>query len=215
MPLKSLSFSERFQDLFDFDKRVFFLMLVFLFLAIRFITNDLILQSIPGYEQLEEENSLMIFHIFNTLDYLWTPFALLWKFTLTTFVIWMGTFAFGYKVKFRTIWQWVMLSEVIFIFPELIKMFYFILSTQAADFQEIKDYYPLSLLSMFDSGELDSRYRYPLRALNLFEGLYIFALSFFFHIHSKKTLMSSFKVILGSYGLFFVLWLIFYVMVYR
>ena len=215
MPLKSLPFSERIQNLFDFDKRVFFLILVLFILTIRFITNDLILQSIPGYEQLEEENSLMIFHVFNTLDYLWTPFALLWKFTLTTFVIWMGTFAFGYKIKFRTIWQWVMLAEIIFIFPELIKMFYFILSSHTADFQEIKDYYPLSLLSMFDSGELENRYHYPLKALNLFEGAYIFLLSFFFHLHSRKSLLTSLKVILGSYGLLFALWLIFYVMVYR
>ena len=87
--------AERLKELIDFDKRLYFLILVLLFLAIRYLTNILILEAIPDYENLEATGSFMIFHIFNALNYVWTPFALLSKFTATAFVIWLGAFAFG------------------------------------------------------------------------------------------------------------------------
>lgn len=207
--------SQRIQDSLDFDKRLFFLILVILFLLIRFVTNDLILQSIPGYEKLEADGSFTIFHIFNALNYLWTPFALLWKFTLTSFVIWTGAFAFGYKTSYIKLWQFVLVAELIFVFPELIKLIYFIQPSDSVTYLEVKNFYPLSMLSIVDQETISSKYIYPLQAVNLFEVLYIVLLVLGFHTISRRSIRESVIVISFSYVLFFMLWLLFYIMVYR
>ncbi|PSL03919.1 sulfate ABC transporter permease [Cecembia rubra] len=215
MPNNSATLSERIESILDFDKRIFFFILVLFFIAIRYITNDLILQSIPGYEKLNEEGSFMIFHIFNTLNYLWTPFALLWKFTLISFLIWTGAFTLGYKISFKLLWQYVMVAEVVFILPELFKMIYFILPDDTVSFQDIRDYYPLSLFSLIDSDSLPAKFHYPFRAINLFEVIYIYLLTLGFQYLSKKSFSNAFVVILISYVFFFLLWLAFYILVYK
>ncbi|EKB49685.1 hypothetical protein [Cecembia lonarensis] len=207
--------SQRIESLLDFDKRVFFLILVIFFLVVRFLTNDIILRSIPGYSELEGEGSFTIFHIFNTLNYLWTPFSLLWKFTLTAFIIWTGSFAFGYKVPFMKLWHLALFGELIFLLPEIIKLIYFIQPQEGISFQEIRDFYPLSLYSLFNSVEIPKQYHYPLRSLNIFELIYIGFLTLGFHSISRQKIPTSFLVILGSYVSFFLLWLLFYILVYK
>jgi hypothetical protein len=206
---------QRMESILDFDKRLFFLILVLFFILIRYITNDLIMQSIPGYEKLESDGSFTLFHIFNTLNYIWTPFALLWKFTLTAFIIWTGSFAFGYKVPFVKLWQFVLFAEIIFVLPELIKMIYFIQPSDSVTYREIRDFYPLSLFSLIDPDQIAPKYHYPLRASNLFELVYIFLLVLGFHSISKRSISESLAVISFSYVLFFLLWLLFYILVYK
>lgn len=207
--------SQRIEANLDFDKRLFFFILVILFLLVRYVTNDLILQSIPGYDKLESEGSFMIFHVFNALDYIWTPFALLWKFTATAFVIWLGAFAFGYKAPFVRLWQFVMVSEFIFIFPELIKMLVYIKPSDSVTYEEIRGYYPLSLFSLVNPANVAAKYHYPLRAINLFELIYIVFLIFGFHTVSRRSLAESTFVVLFSYVLMLLLWLLFYSLVYK
>ncbi len=207
--------SQRIQDSLDFDKRLFFLILVILFLSIRFVTNDLILQSIPGYEKLEAEGSFFIFHIFNTLNYIWTPFALLWKFTLISFLIWTGAFAFGYKTSYIKLWQFVLVAELIFVFPELIKLIIFIQPSDNVTYLDVKNFYPLSLFSLVDQESISPKYIYPLRALNLFEVVYMTLLVLGFHSIIRRSINESFVVIMFSYTLLFLLWLLFYILIYK
>jgi len=215
MAIPQSSISQRIQEGIDFDKRLFFLILVILFLLIRYVTNDLILESIPGYEQLEAEGSFTIFHIFNALNYLWTPFAFLWKFTVTAFVIWTGGFAFGYKTSFVKLWQFILVAEVIFVFPELIKLLYFIQPSDSVTYLEVKNFYPLSLYNLFEQEGVSPKFIYPLQAINLFEIVYIFVLILGFHTISRRNLTESTLVVLFSYVICFLLWLAFYIMVYK
>lgn len=207
--------SQRLDGLLDFDKRIFFLILVILFLIVRLVTNDIILESIPGYETLESDGSLSYFHIFNTLSYIWTPFALLWKFTLISFLIWMSSFALGYKSSFSLIWQVVMVAEIIFLLPELIKMIYFLNPPANVTYLDIKAFYPLSALVFFDGSQLSAKYIYPLQLINVFEIIYISALTKGFQLISKRPLSEAFRVILVGYVFFLILWAAFYITTYR
>jgi hypothetical protein len=215
MPLISSPISQRIEGYFDFDKRLFFFILTLIFVVVRFITNDIILQAIPGYEQLEKDGTFMIFHIFNALNYLWTPFALLWKFTLTAFVLYVGGFAFGYRASFKKLWQYIMIIEIIFVLPEIIKMLYFMTLPDSVTYQEIRDFYPFSLQSLTGSDEIAAQYRYPLQAINLFEIIYIILLILVFHTVSKRSLAQSTVVVIFTYLPLFLLWLGFYISVYR
>lgn len=215
MGLPSTDLSQRTEELINFDKRLFFLLLVALFLIIRYLTDELILQSIPGHRALEQEGAFTYFHVFNSLGYLWTPFALLWKFTLTAFTIWIGAFMGGHKISFRELWKFVMVAEVIFIFPELIRLLWFLVLDQPDNFLEIQNFHPLSLFSLVDAGKVGARYHYPLGALNLFEVVYWLLLATGVHTISRRSFTTSFIIVLCSYTLCFLLWLIFYTIVYK
>ena len=95
--------AQKITEALDFDKRLFFVLLVIIFLVIRYLTNTLILEAIPDSEQLDAQGDLLFFHIFNTLNYLWTPFAFLWKFTVIAFLFWSIGLTIGYKVKFKAL----------------------------------------------------------------------------------------------------------------
>lgn len=214
MGLPSTNLSQRTEEAINFDKRLFFLLLVVLFVVIRYLTNDLILQAIPGYRELQKEGAFTYFHLFNTLDYLWTPFSLLWKFTLTAFTIWVGSFMGGYKLSFKELWKFAMVAETVFIFPELIRLLWFFLE-EPENFLAIQNFYPLSLLSLVNAEQVDPRYHYPLGALNLFEVAYWVLLAIGVHTISRRRLTASLTIVLCSYTFCFLLWLIFYIVVYK
>lgn len=205
---------ERIESLLDFDKRIFFLILSALYVLVRYITNDLILEAIPGNEKIEEEGGFLIFHVFNSLGYLWTPFSILWRVTMTAMLIWMGSFAFGYKAPFVALWKFALVADIIFLMPELIKMLLFIISTDDIGYQDIKEFFPLSIYSQIDTAAVATKFHYPLKVANVFEILYAIVLVFGYHSVSRKDLATSTKVVLTSYGLGLVLWLSFYVLVY-
>lgn len=209
------SILQRIDEQLDFNRKLFFFVLAIFYVVIHFVTNDLILQNIPGYESLEQDGTLTYFHIFNTLNYLWTPFSLLWKFLLTTFLLWMGSFAWGYKISFGRIWSLVMLAEVIFIIPEILKLFALILFPEHWTIAEMRDLYPLSILSLRDYEQVPKAYIYPLQALNLFELMYIFSLATGIAAILKKGWKPAFLIVGTGYVLLFLGWLLFYILAYR
>lgn len=214
MGLPSTKLSQRIEEAINFDKRLFFLLLVVLFVVIRYLTNELILQAIPGYRELQKEGAFTYFHLFNTLDYLWTPFSLLWKFTLTSFTIWVGGFMGGYKLSFKELWKFTMVAETLFIFPELIRLLWFFIE-EPESFMAIQNFYPLSLLSVVNPEQVEPRYHYPLGAINLFEVIYWLLLALGVHSISKTSLSTSLAIVLCSYTFCFLLWLGFYIIVYK
>ncbi len=206
--------SKRIEALINFDKLIFFVFLVLLYLIIRFLINDTILKSIPGYEELSD-GTFTYFHIFNTLNYVWTPFAILWKITVATFIIWVGSFALGYKVPFQKLWQFILVAEIVFIFPELFKLLYFITPANQVTPEDIQNFYPLSLLSLINVDGIHPKYYYPLRALNLFEMLYWILLILGFHTLTKRSIREATLVVFSSYVVCFMAWLLFYIIVYK
>ncbi len=83
---------------------------------------------------------------------------------------------FGYRVTYRQCWGVVIGSEFIFIIPELIKIIWFMFVENDPTYGDIRAFYPLSLMHFFDYTTIDSRWAYPLRALNAFEIAYWFML---------------------------------------
>lgn len=208
-------FLQRIEAHLDFNRKVFFLVLTIFYITVRYITNDIILQSIPGYQGLEESGTFMYFHIFNTLNYLWTPFSLLWKFLLTTFILWMASFAWGYKVSFSKIWGLVMFAEIIFIIPEVLKLLALLFYQDSWSLTEMRDWYPFSLLSFTTTESVNRAYIYPLQALNLFELTYLVYLTIGMMAFLKRGWKPAMLIVTTGYFLLFLAWLAFYILAYR
>jgi hypothetical protein len=207
--------AQRLKDLIDFDKRVYFLILVSLYLLIRYLTNSFIIESIPDADRLESDGSLMIFHIFNALNYLWTPFALLWKFTVISFLFWLGAFMLGYKVPYRELWQFALIAEIVFVFPELIRLLVFLNPATGTTYLEIQEYRTLSLLSLIGPNHVSGQYHYVLATINVFEIIYGIVWLFGFNLISRRPFGECAWVVAVSYFLPLVIWLSWFVMVYR
>ncbi|MFN3997290.1 sulfate ABC transporter permease [Algoriphagus sp.] len=207
--------AQRLNELIDFDKRLYFFVLLLIFLVLRYLTNTLILESIPDYETLESQGGLMFFHIFNTLNYVWTPFALLWKFTVIAFLFWSMGLMIGYKANFRDLWKFALVAEVVFIFPELLRLLVYLNPSSGVTYFDIQNFEPLSVLWLVGPENIDVKFHYPLSVLNIFELIYGAFWVLGFHMISRRSIEESTLVVLIAYFLPLLIWLGFYIGAYR
>jgi hypothetical protein len=203
------------KSLFAADKRLLFVLLcvstlLLLFIKIAFIENET-----AAFEFLADRPEGAILQLIQGLKFFSVPFIYLWKFTVIAFVIWIGCFMYGYRVTYTQCWGVVIGAEFIFLIPELIKIFWFMFIETDPTYHDIRAFYPLSLISFVDYSSIDSRYAYPLRALNAFEILYWFMLVGGIHHYARKEKKIVWLIVLCSYVLIFFLWLIFYMIVYK
>ena len=122
---------------------------------------------------------------------------------------------FGYKITYSRLWQIVLVSEMLFLLPDLIKTVWFILVETDPTYWDVRAFYPLSLMNLFDYEVLESRWHYPLKSINLFEVIYWFLLVQLIHVSAKKKISYAYSIVFSSYVLFFFIWLGFYVIVYK
>jgi hypothetical protein len=207
--------AQRINEAIDFDKRIFFVVLVAIFLLIRYFTNALILESIPDSDRLDAQGDLMFFHIFNTLNYLWTPFALLWKFTVIAFLFWSIGLMVGFKANFKDLWKFALVAEVVFVFPELLRLLVYMNPSGNISYLEIQNFEPLSLLWIVGPDTIDERFHYPLSVLNIFELIYGVLWVLGYHAVSRRSVEESILVVLFAYFLPLLIWLGFYIGAYR
>jgi hypothetical protein len=203
------------REFFDIDKRVYFLFLCLITFLVLLIKKNFVENETAAFEVLEMRGQEGIFQVFNTLQYITIPLFYLWKFTVIAFLLWMGSFAFGYKIPFKKCWQVAMIAETIFILPELMKIAHFALGPDDPNFYDIKAYFPFSLMNLYNYQDVATKYHYPLKALNLFEILYWGLLVYGLHLAAKKEFRVAFASVSASYILFFFLWLWFYISVYK
>jgi hypothetical protein len=197
------------------DKRVLFLLLCALTLLLLYIKKAFIENETAAFEFLQDRPEGMVLQIISGLQYLSIPLIYLWKFTVIGFVLWIGCFMFGYRITYAQCWGIVMAAEFVFLIPELLKIGWFMFIDTDPNYYTIRGFYPLSLIQFFDYLTMDKRWAYPLRALNLFEIVYWFALANGVHYFAKKEKRIVWWIVACGYILIFLLWLVFYVIVYK
>ncbi len=210
----SRELSENVKGNLYFDKRLFFVLICLIAFLLLFLKQNFIEGQIAAFEILEEEGRMGLFNVINTLAYFAIPVVYLFKFTVTAFVLWIGCFMYGYKVPYRKVWQVVMIAEVIFFVPEVIKIFYFTTIENDPDYFQVQAYYPLSLIQLYDFTELEKQLHYPFKAINFFEVIYWGLLVLGIHLVTLKNFSIAIAIVFSSYVLVFFLWLWFYTIVY-
>lgn len=203
------------KSIFAADKRLLFVLLCVLTLFLLFVKKSFIENETAAFEFLQDRPEGMVLKTISALQYVSIPLVYLWKFTVIAFVIWVGCFMFGYRVTYAQCWGVVIGAEYIFLIPEVLKIIWFLAVQTDPTYNDIRAFYPLSLMHFFDYYTLDRRWAYPLRALNVFEIVYCFALVSGIHHYARKQKKIVWYIVLASYVLLFVLWLLFYVIVYK
>lgn len=202
-------------SLFSSDKKLVFLILCLITIALLYVKKAFIENETAAFEFLQDRPEGAILRIISALQFISIPLIYAWKFTVIGFVIWVGCFLFGFRITFSQCWGVVMAAEFIFIVPELLKIFWFMFIETDPNLLEIRAFYPLSLMHFFDYLEIDKRYAYPLRALNAFEFFYILILVNGVHFYAKREKTAAWWIVSCSYILLFLLWLGFYMIVYK
>jgi hypothetical protein len=203
------------KSIFAIDKKLLFVLLCLLTLFLLYIKKSFIENETAAFEFLQDRPEGMVLRIISTLQFISIPLVYLWKFTIIALVIWMGCFMYGYRVTYWQCWGVVIGAEFIFIIPELLKVLYFLVIETDPSYWDIGSFYPLSLMHFFDYYSIDKQWAYPLRALNLFEIVYWFALVSGIHHYARKEKKIVWFIVTSSYILIFFLWLVFYVIVYK
>ena len=194
----------------------------FLFLFVCLTTFLLLLMKknfieaeIAAFEVLEGQGHGGVISLMNALQYFSIPIIYFWKFTIISFMLWIGCFTFGFKIDYKSLWKVVMVSELVFFLPELIKIFYFILIFPDPTLHEVRAFYPFSLMNLFDYETLSSAWHYPLKALNIFELVYWFVLIQCLQLIIKKDPVQIRWLAISFYVVPFILWIGYYVIVYK
>ncbi|SKC77178.1 hypothetical protein [Ohtaekwangia koreensis] len=202
------------KSFFGTDKRLLFVLLCVTTLLLLYIKIAFIENETAAFEFLQDRPEGMILRLISGLKLFSVPIIYLWKFTVIAFVIWVGCFMFGYRVTYGQCWGVVIGAEYIFLVPEVLKIVWFMVFETDPAYNDIGAFYPFSLMHFFDYYEIDKRWAYPLRALNLFEVAYWFMLVEGIHHYARKDKTYVWIIVACSYILLFVLWLGFYAVVY-
>ncbi len=184
----------------------FFLIICLLYIVSSFILNVFVITDNLYYntlgEQLSVERISRIFEIrekFSWINYLILPLLVALKLVLVSFSLNIGVLVFGYKINFTKIFKITVIAEVIFLLADLSKMAYFLISPPNT-LQEINNFYPLSLVNLFNIKEIASWLIYPLQQINVFEFVYWLALALGLKTVLNKNYSSMLKMVASSYG---------------
>ena len=203
------------KSLFTTNKRLTFILLCLITFLVLYIKKTFIENETAAFEFLQDRPEGGILQLISALQFLTIPFIYLWKFTVIAFVIWVGCFMFGYRVTYSQCWGITVVSEFVFIVPELLKIGWFMFIETDPNLLDIRAFYPFSFMNFFDYAQINPKYAYPLKALNIFEICYWVLLASGVHFFSRKAIKQAWIIVLCSYVLIFLMWILFYIVVYK
>ena len=202
------------EEWFNFNVTGMFFIICLTYIALLFVKRIFIIDTIAAFEVLNERGDIWIFDILYGIQYLSVPVFLLWKWTWTTLTLWIGCFMFGYRLHYNQLWKMVMLAEIFFFLPEIVKVIWFTMFYSDPNYHDYMAFYPFSLINLADYTQIAPKWHYPLKSINIFEVLYWPILVLGVYFLSGKSLKISTYIVVSTYVLFFILWLFFYVAVY-
>lgn len=212
----SATFKYGINHLFHTDSRLFFLLIGVLYILVAllldsFVLTDMVYHNSLGeqlaYERIEE---LLKYKMeWQWLHYLLQPIFILVKIFLVALCINIGAILMDYEISFPKIFSIVIQAEIIFALAALLEALVFIALMDVQSLDDIRGFYLLSLITLFDINSLDNWMIYLLRTINFFEVLYIVLLSMGLGWFLQKRFTTSLTFVIGTYGLSLVTWVVF------
>lgn len=143
------------------------------------------------------------------LGYSLLPFYLLFKFVLISMCLSVGTLLAGFKLEFSRLFRIVMISELIFFIPLLIKILWFGLLFTDYTMQDLQLFAPLSLVSLIGYESVEYWLVYPLQTISVFELLYWVLLAYGLTSATGIRFNKMIRLVSFSYGIGLLLWITF------
>lgn len=209
MPRELSPLEIRVREYASINKTALFLLICIVALLLQFISQTFIINEIPAF-QFMEGSQLLIFKIISNLSYLGIPLYYGFKITLVGFILWTGCFLWGYKVTFKQCWHVALFAELIFFIPTVIKLLWFLFVDTNPTYWDVKAFYPLSYMNLFNHQNVAEKYWYVNTQLNLFEVGYWILLCFGIDFAARKKKSVANAIVFTTYVPLFFFWLWFY-----
>ena len=165
-------------------------------------------------EQLTYDRSMELFSMMKSyawISYLLCPLVLIIKFSVVSFVIYIGVFFFDMQkeISIRKVFTVVIACEAVFILASIIKLLWFIFFAGNYTLNDLSFFYPLSLINLFRQPEVASYWVYPLQTVNLFQLAYVLMLAAGLAKISSVKRDATDKIILITYVPAIFIWIVF------
>lgn len=165
-------------------------------------------------EQLTYDRSMELFSMMKSyawISYLLCPLVLIIKFSVVSFVIYLGVFFFDMQkeISIRKVFTVVIACEAVFILASIIKLLWFIFFAGNYTLNDLSFFYPLSLINLFRQPEVASYWVYPLQTVNLFQLAYVLMLAAGLAKISSVKRDATDKIILITYVPAIFIWIVF------
>ncbi len=155
-------------------------------------------------EQVQEV--IRINNLWGWIYYLILPLLLYLKILFIATIITMGTLFIEQKIKFSQIFNIVLKAEFIFLIPIVLKTGWFYFFKKDYTLEDLQNYMPLSLESIFGYQNFEKWFLYPLQTINLFEVAYWIILTFLLAKAIPTTKTKSLTLVASTYGVGMVIW---------
>lgn len=203
------------REWFDFDKRLYFVLICLLYGVIIFLNQEFIIHEqlyFEAYgEQLSYERITQMIELnrdWAWLNYVLLPIFVLIKVFLVSVCLLIGVLLSDIKLSFRKVFQIVLIAEMIYLIPAFIRTFYFIFWLRDFGLEDLTSFDPFSLLGWLGRDSLDIWWHYLLYSLNIFELLYWLTLALGFKMVIRQlSYLSALELVASSYGLGLLLWI--------
>lgn len=204
---------ERTYSLYRTDGRIYFTLFCLVLLGITFLSREVLLTEEVYFSSLSEQMGaeriqamLQLQKDWEWAGYLFVPVYHLLKFATIALCLNVGTLLFNFKVPFKRLFQVAMLAELVFLIPLIIKTVWFLLIQTDFTLEDFQQFYPFSLLSLFETGSVAQWWLYPLQLVNVFEIAYWLLLAYGLHQVLQTHYDNALKLVLASYLPALLLW---------
>ncbi len=201
--------------IFSQKNTIIFLYIILIYSLLTLITQEFLITDSMMFDYYKNKNlsENQIYRImtfkdsFSWLSYFINIIIYLLKFFIISVIIISGLLLRNYNVKFTGIFNIVLRSEFTLVLYTAIQL----VLLYIIGFNSINDLIfssPGSILYFFDHSEIKEYMKLPLSSINIGQLIYFFVLTSFLRKLLQTKYWHSFKIIISSYGICFVGWLI-------
>jgi hypothetical protein len=177
------------------------------------ITDEIIHDTFSFEISTEEIRQILLFKKkYGWISYVAQPMALLIKIYFTAGCLFIGLMIYDVRVKFSKILKIVLIGEFVFVIYAVFRLV-FIYFKDFSTLEQIQNFWPLSLFSLFPGDSIPQWLFYPLYTINIAEIAYWLVLALGLTYLMKTKFLQSLKTVLTSYGAGLLLWMVFLVFV--
>ncbi|MEA1787163.1 hypothetical protein U1E44_13765 [Arenibacter sp. GZD96] len=141
------------------------------------------------------------------VGYLVMPVLLFLKITGIAWVLGIGGFFSDISLAHKRYFRIVLISEYIFLIPALVKFGWFYFVETDFSFDQVQQFVPFSLQSVFNTTNVPQWAMYPLQLINLFEVAYWLLLAYLIDKATRTT--KGIKIVLTGYAPALFIWVVF------
>ncbi len=178
------------------------------YIIIMWLSGSTLINEIVFYntfsEQLTYERAMKLFEDlkrYSWIEYVVAPVMILIKFSLVSLVLYIGVFLFDLqnKVSPGSVFRIVTASEAVLVFASLFKFLWFVIFAGNYTLDDLNFFYPLSLINLFARDEVNRFWIFPLQMINVFQLIYILALSYGINKSCRVEKSDAEKIVLSTY----------------